>query len=142
MSEITFFSEDIDFELENQSAVKHWLEQVAQNHKREISELNYIYCSDNYLLEVNKTYLNHDYFTDIITFDQSEPDEECIEADIFISIDRVKENALTHKTDWHQELRRVMVHGLLHLIGFDDKTDEQKAAMRKSEDACLSLYED
>lgn len=136
-STITFFCEDIDFKLPNKATVKTWLLDVAKMHNQHISAINYIFCSDDYLLDINKTYLNHDYYTDILTFDQSEGDE--ITADIFISVDRVRENAEAFATIPDKELYRVMVHGLLHLIGFDDQTEEEKQAMRKTEEACLSL---
>ena len=138
MNSIQFFVEDLSFELKQKKKIRSWLNTIASKYEAEIEQLNYIYCSDNYLLEVNKTYLNHDYYTDIITFDQSDG-EGPIEADIFISIDRVKDNASTSSSSWMSELHRVMVHGLLHLLGFDDKTDEQKQIMRKTENDCLSL---
>ena len=138
MNSIQFFVEDLSFELKQKKKIRSWLNTIASKYEADIEQLNYIYCSDNYLLEVNKTYLNHDYYTDIITFDQSDG-EGPIEADIFISIDRVKDNASTSSSSWMSELHRVMAHGLLHLLGFDDKTDEQKQIMRKTEDDCLSL---
>jgi len=119
-----------------------WLQQVAQGYDQEIESINYIYCSDNYLLQINQKYLKHDYFTDIITFDHRNSTVEPIEADIFISIDRVKENASHHDVNWTNELHRVMIHGLLHLLGLDDKTDKQKQLMRETEDACLSLLKE
>lgn len=139
MNVIEFFYEDIDFQLEEPSLVSQWLNQVAQQFSRKISYINYIYCSDNYLLQINKEYLNHDYYTDIITFDQRDGTETQIEADIFISIDRIKENATDQGVQFLDELHRVTVHGLLHLIGFNDKTPAEEIEMRKTEDACLSL---
>ena len=114
------------------------LETVLAKEEQHAKTINYIFCSDDYLLKINKEYLNHDTLTDIITFDNSE-EEGKIEADIFISIDRIKENALSLKKDFDQELHRVIIHGLLHLLGYNDKTDDDKAEMRKKEDACLSL---
>lgn len=116
-----------------------WLTTIVSNHKHSLAHLNYIFCSDEYLLQINIEQLNHDYYTDIITFDLSE-EEGVIEGDIFISIDRVKENATTNSTTFINELNRVVSHGLLHLIGFQDKTEEQKEVMRKNEDACLTLF--
>ena len=87
---------------------------------------------------INKSRLGHDYFTDIITFDQS--DSVALEADIFISVERVKENAISEKVDFNHEMHRVIIHGILHLLGYSDKTDAQKLEMRKKEDSCLSLY--
>jgi len=141
MNPIQFFVEDLSFDLKKKKKLRSWIKDIAEKFQVEIDQLNYIYCSDNYLLEVNQTYLQHDYYTDIITFDQSEG-EGPIEADIFISIDRIKENAKENNHQWQTELHRVMAHGLLHLIGFDDKTDEQKQIMRKTEDDCLSLLPD
>lgn len=142
MKSIHFFSEDIPFELKQKGKTRAWLEAIAQQYQAEIDQINYIYCSDNYLLDINRNYLNHDYFTDIITFDQREQSDQPIEADIFISLDRVKDNASSQSLSWPHELRRVMAHGLLHLIGFNDKTTEQQQEMRKTEDACLSLWPD
>ena len=101
--------------------------------------MNYIFCSDDYLLEVNKQYLDHDYYTDIITFDNSE-EKGKLEGDIFVSIERVKENAENLKLAFDVELRRVLVHGLLHLIGFSDSDQELKNQMRAKEDECLLLF--
>ena len=104
-----------------------------------LDEVNFIFCSDNYLLQINISYLQHDYFTDIITFDNSDlPD--VIEGDIFISIDRVSENSQLVQTSFQHELLRVVIHGILHLMGYDDKDDFSKNTMRKMEDKCLSLY--
>jgi len=102
-----------------------------------IGFLNFIFCSDNYLLKINVEHLNHDTYTDIITFDYSKEDR--ISGDIFISIDRVEENAKSHKTSFENELHRVIIHGVLHLLGYGDKEPGQKAEMRQKEDFCLSL---
>ena len=138
MSEINFFNEDIDFILENSAKINHWVAQVIEDNSFIINQLNYIICSDNYLLEINRTYLSHDYLTDIITFDNSD-EAYVIEADIFISLDRVKDNAVKLDTDFNTELNRVLIHGVLHLLGWDDKSQEEKAEMREKEEACLSL---
>ena len=135
---INFFSEDTSFVRTNQATTITWVEQVIMNEKRVLGDLNFIYCSDAHLLEMNISYLNHDTYTDIITFDNSESVEH-ISGDIFISIDRVKENAVTLTTTFEQELDRVMIHGVLHLIGYNDKTVEEKSQMREKEDAWLSL---
>ncbi|MEM8939038.1 MAG: rRNA maturation RNase YbeY [Bacteroidota bacterium] len=135
---IYFFQEDIYFVPENSEQLKYWIIQIATDHHHLIRNLNYIFCSDQYLLNINKKYLNHEYFTDVITFNHSTRNK-MIEGDIFISIDRVKENSNTLKTSFQQELYRVIIHGLLHLIGYDDKNDLDKKQMRKKEDACLSL---
>ena len=138
---IHFFNEDIDFTLENQQQTASWLKSVIENHAHSLEELNYIFCSDNYLLNINKEFLDHNYFTDIITFDHSDI-EKTIEGDIFISIDRVEENATEAETNFGNELHRVMVHGLLHLFGYKDKTNSEKKVMREKEDGCLSLLEE
>jgi rRNA maturation RNase YbeY len=101
--------------------------------------LNYIFCSDEYLLEINKQYLDHDYFTDIITFDNSEEDKQ-LEGDIYISVDRVRDNAATFHTDFDSEMRRVLIHGLLHLVGYEDSSEALKTAMRAKEDEYLRLF--
>ncbi|WP_436514451.1 rRNA maturation RNase YbeY [Ekhidna sp. To15] len=135
---IHYFYEDVDFRISHEKHLSDWITSVVHSHDFIISEINYIFCTDEYLLEINRQHLNHDYYTDIITFDNAdEPDQ--IESDIFISIDRVKENASNHSTHTDVELHRVMIHGILHLIGFGDKSDQEKKVMREKEDACLSL---
>lgn len=135
---IYFHSEDYEFELDNEERTAKWIEGIVKNEKLVLMELNYIFCSDEYLLKINQEYLDHDTFTDIITFDNSESKFE-IEGDIFISIPRVIENAKTFETSFDQELHRVLVHGVLHLVGHSDKTEEEQQRMRKSEDYYLSL---
>lgn len=110
---------------------------VAGSEIKRLGAINIIFCSDNYILEVNMKYLQHDYFTDIITFDYCEKD--VLSGDLFISVDSVRENAAFYKTEFNDELNRVIVHGLLHLIGYDDHTDEEVAVMRSKEDYYLSL---
>ena len=139
MSDINFFQEEVSFQLNHEDILKGWISTIIQNAKQSFDTINFIYCSDNYLLEINKEYLDHDYYTDIITFDNREDDESALNADIFISIDRVKENAGQLNLLFEQELHRVMVHGVLHLLGLKDKTEAQKKEMRESEEASLSL---
>lgn len=139
--EINFFAEDIQSPDINKATIIKWLESIAKDHNYVIEDLNYIFCSDSYLHKINVEYLDHDDFTDIITFDNSET-PNTIEADIFISTERVRENASKYGVSFYNELHRVFVHGLLHLLGFGDKTDDQKEIMRKNEDACLSLLSD
>lgn len=136
---IFFFYEDIDFTLPSPHSFQSWLLKVSQAHHYNISELNYIFCSDTYLHKINVEYLNHDTYTDIITFDNSD-EEGSIESDIFVSIDRVKENATDFNTSFEHELKRVMVHGLLHLVGFGDKTDKEKAIMRSREEKWVDQW--
>lgn len=139
-SSIFFHYKETDFRIENlQNQLVEWVSQCAETERFVISNLNYIFCSDEYLLQINKDYLNHDTYTDIVTFDNSE-EEQVIEGDLFISIDRVKENALAFKVTFNEELCRVMIHGVLHLMGYKDKTDEEKKQMRAKEDFCLSKY--
>jgi probable rRNA maturation factor len=135
---IHFFSEDVSFSLENEEGSRVWIELILQKEGYEVENINYIFCSDKHLLKLNKEYLNHDTLTDIITFEHSEKGNN-LEADIFISIDRVRENAASLKKDFANELHRVIIHGLLHLFGLKDKTVAEKQEMRKKEDACLSL---
>lgn len=141
MDNIEFFSEDTSFQISGSDRLSSWLNTIAAHHEQNISCLNYIYCSDNYLLQINQEYLQHDYFTDIITFDQRDFDDEPLEGDIFISVERVKDNSQQNNTSFDTELHRVMAHGLLHLLGLNDKTEEEKLKMRESEDACLSLLQ-
>ncbi|MEQ8925130.1 MAG: rRNA maturation RNase YbeY [Fulvivirga sp.] len=135
---IHFFSEDVPLPIENSNKTSLWLNNVIGQHHSNLSELNYIFCSDEYLHSINVQYLNHDDYTDIITFDNSE-EEHSIEGDIYISTERVNENAKAFNVSFQEELNRVMAHGLLHLLGYGDKTESQKIEMRKKEDACLSL---
>lgn len=135
---INFFYEDVDFRLDNETTHAQWLLDCAQKESREIEEINYIFCSDDYLHKINLEYLDHDTYTDIITFDNSQSDGD-IESDIYISIDRVRENADTFNNPFSRELQRVMSHGLLHLLGYKDKAEEDEKIMREKEDYCLSL---
>jgi probable rRNA maturation factor len=135
---IEFFSEDIDFSLDNPEQISDWIADIIEQHEQELVSLTYIFCSDDYLHQINVEYLDHDTLTDIITFDNADI-EGTIEGDIFISIDRVRDNAASHHTSFEDELHRVIIHGVLHLLGFKDKTSEQEATMRKLEDSSLSL---
>lgn len=134
---IRYFQEDIRFDLKQRMQNNRWLKMVAGSEMRRIGAVNIIFCSDNYILDVNMRYLQHDYFTDIITFDYCEKD--ILSGDLFISIDSVRENALFYGVPFADELDRVMVHGLLHLIGYDDHTEEQIREMRAKEDYYLQM---
>ncbi|QRR02844.1 rRNA maturation RNase YbeY [Dyadobacter sandarakinus] len=136
---VNFFTEDVDFDLVKPLKTKKWLKSISESEGYAVGELNYVFCSDEYLLEINKQYLDHDYFTDIITFDNSE-EEHVLEGDIYISIDRVRENAATFKADFDLEMRRVLAHGLLHLMGWEDADDDLKKQMRAKEDEVLSRF--
>lgn len=139
LRDITFFAEDTDFVLPHKQKVREWIGSVIKNEGfARISELNFIFCSDDYLLEVNKEYLNHDTYTDIITFDSSEV-ENVIAGDIFISIDRIRDNAAKFQVSDKDELHRVIVHGILHLCGYSDKTKTEKMRMTEKENEYLSI---
>jgi probable rRNA maturation factor len=140
MAQIEFNTDDVTFRWPNKIQLKGWLKQIAAAEKSEISTLSFVLCSDERLREMNRDHLEHDYYTDILTFDLSEGDE--LEGEIYISLDRVRENATTFKTTADIELLRVMAHGLLHLLGYNDHSPAEKAMMRKKEDACLSLHPD
>lgn len=136
---ISFQSQTIAFKPKDVRKTKKWLSELVSREGFELAALNYIFMTDDELLEMNKSYLNHDTYTDIITFDTSDVEEE-IEGDIFISIDRVKENAKTFSVDFDTELRRVLAHGALHLCGYPDKKPEEAKKMRAKEDEYLELY--
>ena len=132
---IRYFTEDIDFAFKGKSVHNAWLKAVSEEEGRRPGQISVIFCSDPYLLEINRKYLGHDYYTDIITFDYSEGDT--ISGDLFISVDTVRSNAEYYSADFKDELDRVIVHGVLHLIGYDDHTDEQTAEMRARENHYL-----
>ncbi|MBG8554554.1 rRNA maturation RNase YbeY [Hymenobacter guriensis] len=135
---IEFVVEDVDFELADAEELTSWVERIAKVHEHEIVHLTYIFCSDEYLHKVNMEYLDHDTYTDVITFDNAD-DADIIEGDIFISVERIRENAQLHGVTFRDELHRVMIHGVLHLLGYADKDLLSQTAMRKKEDDCLSL---
>lgn len=134
---INFYSK-IKFELKRKKKHADWLKAVFKSEEKEVADLSYIFCSDDDLLYINQRYLNHDTFTDIITFDYSE--DESISAEVYISIDRVKENAKDFKVKFEDELRRVLVHGVLHCCGYGDSTEELKAEMRALENKKIKLF--
>ena len=133
---IHFFSEDISFILKQKGRLRPWLNSTIKAESFKLRELNFIFCSDNYLLSINQQYLKHNTFTDIITFDNSD-EKQYIVGDIFISIDRVRENAINFKVPEQDELHRVMIHGTLHLLGYPDKGKEAKALMTAKENYYL-----
>jgi probable rRNA maturation factor len=135
---IRYFSEDTDFTIPHPRKTASWLKVVAKREKAVLGEINYIFCSDSYLLDLNRRYLQHDYYTDILTFDNS-GGEGPLAGDIYISVDRVRDNAKQFGVSFDEELHRVMVHGILHLIGYTDTSPSRKKAMKKKEDAYLSL---
>lgn len=134
---VSFHSEQINFSISDEHVVASWLNDVCVAEGKSLEAVSYIFCSDEYLLEMNRLYLNHDYYTDVITFDYCEAD--AVSGDVFISIDRVEENAQTVGVSKQDELHRVMVHGVLHLIGYGDKSEADKEQMTQKEDYYLSL---
>jgi probable rRNA maturation factor len=134
---IQFFTEDVQFKLNTPRKVSSWIKATIESEGKTLNAINFIFCSDEYLAQINIEYLNHDTYTDIITFDNSE-EENHIEGDIFISIDRIRENASTFNKSETDELHRVIIHGVLHLIGYLDKKPSDKKLMTQKEDEYLS----
>ncbi|HSZ72792.1 MAG TPA: rRNA maturation RNase YbeY [Cytophagaceae bacterium] len=137
---ILFFFEGTSFSFTKRTLLREWLQKIAKKEKKRIAALNYIFCTDKFLLSVNQKHLNHNTYTDIITFGYSPITDKEITGDIFISIERVKENALTYETTFQNELKRVMAHGLLHLCGYKDKSASDKITMKKKEDKAVALF--
>ncbi len=138
MAAINFFNQDLSFKLPKPRKTTAWIQEVINREKKHLVHLNYIFCSDKYLLEINQQYLKHKTLTDIITFDTSE-DKGVIEGDVFINVERVRANAIALKIGFDEEIHRVLIHGVLHLVGYSDKSKQDKSDMRKKEDAYLSL---
>jgi rRNA maturation RNase YbeY len=132
---VTFHIKEINFTLVNRRVLKVWLKQVAETESKRVGDISCIFCNDGYLLSLNKTYLKHDYYTDVITFEYSVGD--VISGDIFISIDSVQANAIAYKVSFQDELCRVMAHGVLHLCGYRDATEAERKVMRAKENVCL-----
>jgi probable rRNA maturation factor len=141
MSNIHFFSEEVEYRLKHQLRIIQWIKQVISTESnKKISSINFIFCSDNYLHQMNIQYLKRNTLTDIITFNNSN-NLDVIDGDIFISIDRVSENSDVYKTSMENELHRVMIHGILHLLGYSDISATEKKIMRKKENECITLLE-
>lgn len=134
---VSYFKEDTSFTFKEKRLTSRWLKFVAKAEAKKLGDIGIIFCSDNYILDINIKYLGHDYYTDIITFDYCEGDR--LSGDLFISIDSVRENASFYGVDFPTELNRVIVHGLLHLIGYDDHSEEDIAMMRSKENYYLGL---
>ncbi len=132
------FHYELDFDLGNETYYADWLNRVALSEGGIVKQIDYIFCRDEYLLDINQKYLNHDTYTDIISFDYSEG--KVLSGDIFISIERVRENADAFGVDFAEELLRVMSHGVLHLSGFKDKTEEDSLVMRGKEDEKIKMF--
>lgn len=140
MPKINFFTEDITYTLKEKTKTRSWISAAISEEGYALQELNFILCSDDYLLRINQDYLQHDDYTDVITFDNSE-ELKTIVGDIFISVDRIKENAKQFNANTAVELRRIMIHGTLHLLGYKDKTNTAKKQMTTKEDHYLLNYE-
>lgn len=136
---VSYFNEDKKFNLKNKRAISKWIKLIIETKGYRRGDINVIFTSDDYLLSVNKKYLSHDYYTDIITFDYCE--DKLVSGDLFISIDSVKANAQEFQQEFLTELHRVIIHGILHLTGYDDHTYEDSAAMRQAENESLQLLE-
>lgn len=137
-NKISFFYENTDFKLDKIMKRRGWIVEALKIHSFKVGELNIIFTDDEYLLEINKEYLNHDFYTDIITFNNCEGD--VISGDLFISVDRVKENSVSYGESFERELNRVIIHGILHLMGYDDLTEEDEKSMRIMENNLLELF--
>ncbi|AUC16684.1 rRNA maturation RNase YbeY [Tenacibaculum sp. SZ-18] len=129
------FNYETDFNLDDETEIKKWIINCAENENFEVGEINYIFCDDEYLHKINVEFLQHDTLTDIISFDYTI--SKLLSGDIFISIPRVEENAKTFNVTFNEELHRVIIHGILHYMGYKDKTDEEKQLMRDKENSCL-----
>lgn len=136
---ISYYFQDTDFKFRDRRKTNEWLKLAAESEIRRIGNISIIFCSDNYVLDINQKYLQHDYFTDIITFDYCEGDR--LSGDLFISVDSVRENSVEFGTEFKDELNRVIIHGLLHLLGYDDHTEKDIKLMRSKENYYLSLRE-
>lgn len=135
---IRFSTEDIKYTIKQKRKIVRWIREIAQKHQKTVGEISIVFVSDEYLLKINNQYLNHNYFTDIITFDYSS--ENNIEGDIFISIDTVKLNSKEFSASFNEEILRVIIHGVLHLIGFKDKKPKEKNEMTINENLALELF--
>lgn len=136
---IFFDSIDIEYILENESIIRRWIVEVIENKQFRVGNINYFFCSDEYIHKINKRFLGHDYTTDVITFDYSQ--KNIISGDILISIPTVSLNAEFYKVPFFHELLRVIIHGVLHLMGYKDGTEEEKSLMRSAEDLALLFFE-
>lgn len=135
---IRFFTET-PFKLKEKRKLRLWLNEIISNENKKTGEINFIFCDDHYLLEINNKYLNHNYHTDVISFDNSF--DKILSGEIYISIDMIKYNAIKNKVDFSNELKRIMIHGVLHFIGYNDKTESEKTEMTAKEDYYLSLLD-
>ena len=135
---INFDTHEIKYSLKNKRKIVSWIKEIVFNHNKSVGAISIVFTNDEYILETNKQYLQHNYYTDIITFDYS--NEKVIEGDILISLDTVRSNAIKYNATFENELLRVIIHGILHLIGFKDKTEAQSKVMRNNENQSLEIY--
>lgn len=134
---ISFENEDVELKLKNKLILKRWIKQVAESYGYKTGDLTYIFCSDDKILEVNRQYLQHDYYTDIITFDYDE--DGVVSGDMFISVDTVRTNAEQYAPSFDDEMHRVIIHGVLHLCGLKDKAPDDEKKMRAAEEKALAM---
>ena len=132
------FNYELSFQLDNEERYSQWIQDVIISERKELGEINYIFCDDEYLLNINKQYLDHDYYTDVISFDYT--DDYVISGDVFISIDRVRENARDYNVEFEEELKRVIIHGVLHYCGYCDKSEAEEQLMRNKEEEKVRLF--
>lgn len=138
MKEVLFFKEDVEYPVFfSETLIDEWLDAIAVHYSKNIGALSFIFCSDDYILDVNRKYLSHDYYTDVITFDYCE--DNILSGDVFISLDTVYSNSLQFQSEYENEFHRVICHSVLHLIGYKDKTDADGKIMRLNENICLEL---
>ena len=132
------FNYEIDFQLDSETLFSNWISKVILSENKKEGDINYIFCDDEFILEINKQYLNHDYYTDIISFDYSVGNE--LHGDIFVSVERVQENAEDFNVTFEEELKRVIIHGILHYCGYKDKSEDDEALMRNKEDEKIKMF--
>ena len=132
------FNYEFEFKLQDESLYSNWISRVILSENKKEGDINYVFCDDEYILQINQQYLNHDYYTDIISFDYTVGNE--LHGDIFISVDRVRENALDYNTSFEDELKRVIIHGVLHYCGYKDKTEKDEQLMRSKEDVKIQMF--
>jgi probable rRNA maturation factor len=132
------FNYETDFQLDNEDQISNWISQIILSENKKEGDINYIFCDDEYLVQINQQYLNHDTLTDIISFDYSVGNE--LHGDIFISVERVQDNAVDYKVTFTEELQRVLAHGVLHYCGYKDKTDQDETNMRNKENEKIKMF--
>ena len=132
------FNYEVEFDLSNEEHFSKWISEVILSENKKEGDINYIFCDDEYILEINKQYLQHDYYTDIISFDYSVGNE--LHGDIFISVDRVRDNAIDFNVSFDEELKRVIIHGVLHYCGYKDKSEDDEQVMRQKEDEKIKMF--